>query len=288
MRIVLIVAIIATTGGGPSRTAGATDSRVTVSPKTPVDKGAAYVLHRHIDDSDGPTPRHAGLIVHFHGAVETIRDVMDRDKTAETVLVVNMPGLSAAYASPFQSNPDLFHTLLRIASAGRDDTEPAFERMTLSCFSAGYGAVREILKSGDADRIDAVVAADSIYAGLVDGASERRVDPRDMAPFLAFARRAAAGNAIFVLAHSAQPTPYASTTETADYLLTELGIPRTAAPIVGDDPFAVVSQADRSGFVVFGHAGDGKEAHLHHLRALEQLWGEARARADSRGFRRHE
>src|SRR6185369_18020691 len=98
-------------------------------------------------------------------------------------------------------------------------------------FSAGYGGIREILKQEALfKRIDAIVLSDSLYAGFTGDAAQRKVDPANMEGFLKFAREAAAGRKTFIIAHSSDPVPtYASTTETASYLIEQLGLQRKPA-----------------------------------------------------------
>lgn len=259
---------------------GRLEAAFDASPPRPVGKGTAVVLR-----PEDPKGEHSGaepgdLLIHFHGAVETIRQALERAGTQATVVVVNQPGLSAAYAVPFREDPKLFASLLAAAPSpqpdGIDPPVPRWRRVTLSCFSAGYGAVREILKDPAAvDRVAAVVAADSIYAGIdpeAEAAGSRQVDARDMAAFVAFAERAVRGEKVFVVTHSAQPTPYASTTETADHLLRRFGLTRrTVEPEeTADHPQA--SRADRGGFHVLGFAGASGPAHLFHLRAIDRWW----------------
>jgi hypothetical protein len=154
-----------------------------------------------------------------------------------------------------------------------DGGEPRWEQVTISSFSAGYGAVREILKTeANLERIDAVIAADSIYAGLDDAAPTRAVDPRHMRDFLRFARLAADGKKRFVLSHSAQPTSYASTTETADYLLKELGLHRTTQAATPRDRLQQITAAERGGLHVLGFAGDKGPDHMRHLHEIDLLW----------------
>ena len=266
-RLPLMLALVACPCGGAT---------IDVSAPRPVGKGSAVVLRPVADggaDSDGP----GDLLIHFHGAIDTIRAAMERAGTTATVVVVNQPGLSAAYSAPFRENPVLFDRLLAEPALAADTAEsppPRWRRVTLSCFSAGYGAVREILKTTDGfHRVDAIVAADSIYAGLDDTAADgRQVDGRDMAGFLGFAEAAAAGRKVFVISHSAQPTPYASTTETADYLLKRLGIERTPVAEQGDVDFSRVSQARRGRFEVQGFTGASGPAHLFHLRSIDRWW----------------
>jgi hypothetical protein len=253
---------------------------IDVSPPRPVGTGSAVVLcHPASAETDQSGPA-GDLLIHFHGAVDTIRGALERTGLEATVVVVNQPGLSAAYAAPFRADPDLFRKLLaepaRAAGHGEDTAPPRWRRVTLSCFSAGYGAVREVLRDESAAaRVDAIVAADSIYAGLdepgpADGL--RRVDARDMTGFLAFARAAAAGEKVFLITHSSQPTPYASTTETADFLLTSLGIGRTPIAADAEGEYPQTSRAVRGRFEVRGFAGDSGPAHLFHLRSVDRWW----------------
>lgn len=257
----------------------ATAASIDVSSPRAVGKGTAVVIR--VAEATAPAePGH--LLIHFHGAVDTIRAAIEKSGLDATVVVVNQPGLSAAYAAPFRDDPRLFAKLLAMPAriAGDDDAgdapAPRWRRVTLSCFSAGYGAVREVLRDQtSADRVDAIVAADSIYAGLdesgpADGV--RRVDPRDMAGFLAFARAAAAGEKVFLVTHSAQPTPYASTTETAGYLLHHLGMAREPIAAVDGEEFPETSRACRGRFEVRGCAGASGPAHLFHLRSIDRWW----------------
>ncbi len=265
-------------GGGPAA------REIEVLPSWRVGAGSATVLRPAIRPDEVESQE---LIVHFHGAVDAVRRAMERDRGSETVLLVTMPGLSAAYTQPFRDDPALFESLLGAArdrsGTSADSRVPSeWERITLSSFSAGYGAVREILRSPAAGRIDSIVAADSIYAGLDTEDGGRRVSDADMAGFLAFARRAAAGSKVFVIAHSAQPTPYASTTETADYLLAKLGLRRGEAATATDPEFMPVSRSAQGGFLVTGYAGASAAAHLHHLRIIDCHWAAARRLAGRR------
>lgn len=277
----MLVACVAACGAAP-RSRG--EAAIDVSPPVAVGKGSLVVL-RPAAAREAGSP--GDLLIHFHGAVDTIRRAMERGGLEATVVVVNQPGLSAAYATPFRDDPALFARLLAAPARHRGDAEggppPPWRRVTLSCFSAGYGAVREILRDPAAfDRVDAIVAADSIYAGLDDtrpAGGARCVDPRDMAGFRAFAKAAAAGRKVFVVTHSAQPTPYASTTETADDLLAHVGLEREAVEPLAGEEFSQVSRAARGGFEVQGFAGASAPAHLFHLRAIDRWWAAAATRA---------
>src|SRR5205085_12531244 len=109
----------------------------------------------------------------------------------------------------------------------RERTDVHINHLYLSGFSAGYGAVRAILRNR-ADSIDGILLLDGLHTSYV---ADRKVDPIAMQPFLDFARAAVAGRKRFVFSHSEIfPGTFASTTETADYLIHELGLKRT--PVV--------------------------------------------------------
>jgi len=221
------------------------------------------------------------VMIHFHGAVETMRTALARSNFDGTLIIVNFSGLSSAYSKPFETDANLFDRLLQMVdTAQQNDLGQAAEQVpnvTLSSFSAGYGSIREILSQPrNFDRVSAIVTADSIYAGLVAGsiagAPERIVSQVNMQDFLRFATLASRGEKKFVLSHSSQPTSYASTTETADYLLHSLSMSRTSDTDSKSGALQSVSQATRGRFTVLGFAGESAEDHLQHLRNIDLFW----------------
>lgn len=218
------------------------------------------------------------LLVHFHGATETVRGAFERAQAEGVLAVVNFNGLSSAYAQPFARDGQLFPAILRHAweqsrPGSEEQAPPAWERVTLSSFSAGYGAVREILKTPAHFRqVQSIIAADSIYAGLAPNQPERSVDSAHMHDFLQFARLACEGRSTFVVSHSAQATSYASTTETADYLLHALNLPRQPVPPSSSGDWQPATRAARGRFLVLGFDGADGPDHLQHLRRIDRLW----------------
>lgn len=229
------------------------------------------IVVRQTDQDPSPVQ----LLIHFHGALETTRRALARSEFRGTLVVVNFPGLSSAYSKPFADHRKLLDEIIGHATATTDDkaTTPN-PRIILSSFSAGYGAIREILKSPEHfKRIDAIVTADSIYAGLDAEAPARVVSPENMSEFLRFAELATKGEKQFVLSHSAQTTPYASTTETADYLLETLQIARLADSTIQRPLFTQTSKARQGKFTVLGFSGETGQHHMQHLHQIDLLWG---------------
>ncbi len=220
------------------------------------------------------------LLIHFHGSPEAVKPAFARCKLDAVLVVVNFPGLSSAYSSPFKSDAKLLTQILRHASATVAEHQPTasvdqWRHLALSSFSAGYGAVRELLKTSTTfDRIEAIVAADSIYAGLEQEQPNRQVNEKHMRDFLRFATSAADGNKAFIISHSSQRTPYASTTETAEYLLGKLNLSRELDTTVRLQSLQQANRATRGDFIVKGFEGESGQDHLQHLHHIDLLWNQ--------------
>ena len=223
------------------------------------------------------------VLIHFHGSNDTLKAAYERTELNAVLVVVNFPGLSSAYSAPFHDDPLLFQAILKrardsfynSASFEKEKRRDAgdWRRISLSSFSAGYGAIREILKSkANFHRIDDIVAADSIYAGLNQDSPERVVNDVNMRDFLEFAKQATNSQKSFTISHSSQPTPYASTTETSDYLLSHLKINRTKAAESVSDTLQQTSIASRGRFRVLGFEGVSGAAHMQHLHHIDRFW----------------
>lgn len=217
------------------------------------------------------------LVMHFHGAP----DVVEREFVAaglRAVLVtVNYGGLSSVYEQPF-SDTRLFGTVLDEALAelkGRKLVSPAAEwqRICVSSFSAGFGAVRAILTvPAYFERIDALYLADTLYAGYVGPSDRQTVDPDNVRDFRRFAVEAAAGRKTLVITHSyLVPGTYAGTHETADDLIAFVRVERQPVDEPGPAGMHVISRASQGNFSVWGCAGQSGQDHMAHLRNM-RFW----------------
>jgi hypothetical protein len=216
------------------------------------------------------------LILHLHGGTAAEKSLVRSGRSA-VIVCVAIPGLSKVYTDRFQS-PATFVRILDEAKAqlkeSRVSADPEFRRVIVSSFSAGFGGVREMLKDpATYDRIDALVMADSIYAGYTGDPAKRQIDPKLMGGFVNFAKDAAAGKKWFVLSHcDLQPGTYASTAETADFLIGALGGKRE--PASGPWPaegLTMKSRFRKGQFSVYGFAGDQGTDHMRHLHGLWAL-----------------
>ena len=101
----------------------------------------------------------------------------------------------------------------------------------------------------------------------------------DLDVFLDYARSAADGEKHFVITHSEIfPGTYASTTETADYLIKSLGLDRN--PVLTWEPGGMqqVSETTAGNLSILGFAGNTAPDHIDHLHGLpvflKRLMGE--------------
>ncbi len=224
------------------------------------------------------------LLIHFHGAVPTVADNFHQSGLKGVLVVINCRGLSSAYRRPFE-NQALFPYLLshvhkQLAASGHSVARQSpWERVDVSCFSAGYGAVRELLKNPEhVNAIHGVVAADSIYASIHKQAGERAVDEEQMEPFVDFASRALRCDKLFLWTYSQLPVDaYASTSETAHFLLTQMGVEERSLDAPREGEFRLQSIAAKGCVTVTGFPGADGEAHMQHLRQISTVWSWLRA-----------
>lgn len=216
------------------------------------------------------------LVVHFHGSAAVAQKNLRRSNSKALLVTVMLNGLSAIYTKQF-SDPNVWNQLLSTVKSKLIELKivekPTIKRVSIISFSAGFGGVRELLKH-DAilNQIDAIVMADSIYAGYLAKTDPPQVDPKHMEGFLKFAREAAAGRKLMIITHcELRPEGYASTAETADYILRELALTREPASEVWADGWQHQTQSIQQGLQVHGFAGHEGKHHMQHLHGTWRL-----------------
>jgi hypothetical protein len=179
---------------------------------------------------------------------------------------------SGAYEKAFrdtQAFPGLIESVEAAVAEHSGRKSARARRIALTAWSAGYGAVRAILSQPAARaRIDSVILLDGLHCDYAGGGG---LEQQSLAPFVRFAREAAKGRRLMVVSHSAiVPPGYASTTETANYLVRELGGKPRRAQARASDPLGLVltSRFDARDFHVRGYAGQAEPDHCAHLGLL--------------------
>lgn len=221
------------------------------------------------------------VVVHFHGAAESVEPAFAASGLRAAMIDVNLGNGSGPYEDRYArpgALDDVLGVVVRVAR--QHGIEGNVGRIALSSWSAGYGGVTRLLfQPGVAERVDTILLADGLHAGFAP-LGYRKIQEVLLAPFVRFAERAARGEAMFAITHSSIHTPsYASTTETARYLAAAVGAERTETHAVGPRGMKELYRASRGGFVATGYEGTTPEAHCDHLRAIgKTLWPELAAR----------
>ncbi len=218
------------------------------------------------------TKKAVPLIIHFHGAPWLIQYHIAQRLPNAALVTVNLGAGSRAYGNPF-SQPETFQNL--IDEAGKAlELKKGWSSITLVGFSAGYGAVRAILRQEENfQRVNNVLLLDGIHASYVpEGkvlAEGGTVKADDLDSFVRFAREAISGKKTFVITHSEIfPGAYASTTECVDYLLSTLSLKRKAELSNGPIGMQQLSAVNQSKFHIRGYAGNTAPDHVDHLQAM--------------------
>jgi hypothetical protein len=210
------------------------------------------------------------LFLHFHGGPWIPEVAAARSGRAATIAIQLGSG-SSVYAKPFAGGK-LFSALIEEAEA---KAKLRFGPIWLTSWSAGYGAVREILKQEkDYRRVQGILLIDGLHT---DYTANRQVAGESMEGFVRFARDAAAGRKKMVVTHSEiYPGTFSSTTETADYLLEQLRLRRKAVLKWGPMGTQQLSEVRKGGFTLLGFAGNAAPDHIDELHALPALLGRLR------------
>jgi hypothetical protein len=224
-------------------------------------------------DPSRPVP----LLIHFHGTAWLIEHHVARNLPAAALITVQLGAGSSAYARPFEQ-ADLFRALIDEASRELK-LKRGWSSITLAGFSAGYGAVREVLRRPEYFAlVNNVLLLDGMHTSympegrlLADGGV---LDPSGLDVFVKFAREAVAARKGFVFTHSEIfPGTYASTTECADYLLAQLNLQRRAFLHPGPMGMQQLSVVDAERFHLRGYTGNSAPDHVDHLQAMPAWFG---------------
>lgn len=221
----------------------------------------------------------ATLVIHFHGAAWIPEHAVAGVHKNAVSAVVNLGAGSMTYDRAFSANqvfPQLVDSIARAISRLAGGTV-RFDTVVLTAFSAGHGAVRAILRDpASFALVDAVLLLDGMHTSYVPErtvlAEGGRMDEANLVAFAELGRSAMAGKKRVLVTHSEIfPGTFASTTETAEWLLNELGIGRTAVLKWGPRGMQQLSEASSGRFELLGYAGNSAPDHIDHFHAMPEL-----------------
>jgi hypothetical protein len=214
-----------------------------------------------------PGARRAALLLFFHGGTWLPEVAAEQNHVA--ALTIQAGSGSASYARLF-TDEARFITLLHEAE---DKARFRFQQVILGGWSAGCGAVRQILQSPAAyARVNGALLIDGIHTDYAEGhpgPQESKLGEDNLAIWTRFARDAIAGRKRMLITHTEIfPGTFASTTETADYLVRELAL--KARPVLSWGPMGTqqISETRAGHLLIMGFAGNSAPDHVDQLHSL--------------------
>jgi hypothetical protein len=232
-----------------------------------------------------PANGDVNLAIHFHGAYWFgIQEHLARGLRGPLVNFDLGQG-SEVYRRAFENEQHFAKFLKGIEKelAKRAGRDVRISNVEISSFSAGYAAVRELVKVPEYfELISRITLLDSLYARF-NSAGERGRKVTEPAfdhiePWIPFAQAAVRGQKTFLITYSQVPTPsYASSGQTAEALMRAVGVPSqplaaNSSPAASEPDYPLLRRADFGRFHVWGYGGKDQRAHLVHARHLGDFW----------------
>jgi hypothetical protein len=210
------------------------------------------------------------LLFFFHGG-DWLPELAVSQQSQMAVVHVQAGAGSGSYVQLFQ-DPTRF---LSLVAAAESASHMHFSQIALGGWSAGCGAIRQILLDpASYDRVDRVLCIDGVHTGYTHdtpGPGESDIDASNLQIWLRFGRDAIAGKKRLIITHSEIfPGTFASTTETADWLLREWQF--SAHPMARFGPMGtqMLSRVSAGGLTVIGFAGNSAPDHVDELHSLPE------------------
>jgi hypothetical protein len=219
------------------------------------------------------------LVVHFHGAAFLPHRAVADANGHSVAAVLNLGAGSGVYHRAF-ADPSVFDSLLHRVSrevSTASGRPMSISNVTLTGFSAGHGSIRAILlEPRHFEMVDGVLLMDGMHTSYVPErkplADSGTLDTTNLEAFARFARAAKRGDKRFLVTHSEIfPGTFASTTETADWLLRAIALRRKPVLEWGPRGMQQTSSVRAGRFELMGFAGNSAPDHVDHLHAMPEL-----------------
>ena len=230
----------------------------------PLPPGALFVpqgLHRN---------RPATLLFFFHGE-DWLPELAASRQHQMAVVTVPAGAGSASYVALFQ-DAARFRSLVAAAESA---SHMQFGEIALGGWSAGCGAIRQILiDPASYQSVHRVLCIDGVHTGYTHGTPgplESDMDASNLEIWLRFGRDAMAGQKRLIITHSEIfPGTFASTTETADWLLGQWRLAPHPVSRFGPMGTQMLSRVSAGGLTVVGFAGNSAPDHVDELHSLPE------------------
>ncbi|MFM7593270.1 MAG: hypothetical protein ACKO85_15885 [Isosphaeraceae bacterium] len=221
------------------------------------------------DASAGETP----LLIAFHCGNWIPEMAASQLKAPLPCLSLQLGSGSGRYATPFTDDPKLLEKLL--AEVAGHLNRP-ISSLVLVGWSAGYGSIREMIRIPEYEaKVSHILLIDGLHTGYIGGKPgplESKIETEPLMPFLHYARKAAESKKAMIILHSEIfPGTFASTTETADWLIRELQLRRNATLKWGPMKTQQLGETVAGKLQIRAFAGNSAPDHVDLLHGLPEF-----------------
>ncbi|MBC8185427.1 hypothetical protein H8E88_30400 [candidate division KSB1 bacterium] len=216
------------------------------------------------------------LLIHFHGASCVSKYAVYQTNQPFILANINLGSGSSKYEKPFLDKKIFPELIFKIKNHldKKFNNFKNFKTIYLSSFSAGYGAVRAIIQNEDNNKqIAGIIILDGLHTDYIPDrlvlAKGGRLNTKKLKMFIDFAALAKNGKKKFLITHSEIfPATYASTTETADYIIKALSLKKR--PILKRGPLGMqqTSETIHKNLWILGFAGNTAPDHIDFYHGL--------------------
>ena len=250
-------------------------------------RGHWMIVPEGLDARDG----RYDLAIHFHGNPKVVEESYALARIRAVLVIVNLGEGADRYSEAFP-NPLRLRTIINTVGEElqtRGMAKPELRRLALSAWSAGFGAIGEIIRQPEHRRaLDAVLLFDGLHARYIP--DTKRVEPIEVGAWIDLAKDAMKDQVLFLVTHSAiHPVnlEIAGVRETINAVLDEVGVKRTKTEgrvrprkleairgVYGDKSlFELNAQnvAVDKGLMVIEYDGRMPEHHIAHLLQMSQI-----------------
>jgi hypothetical protein len=207
------------------------------------------------------------ILFFFHGGTWLPEVAAARNRVV--VVSVQAGAGSGSYVRLF-TDPERFPRLLEEAQS---KAGMRFGRVMLGGWSAGCGAIRQILQTPESyARVNGVLLIDGMHTDYADGQpgpAESKLAAGNLDVWIKLGRDALDGRKRAIVTHSEIfPGIFASTTETADFLVKELDLRQRAVLKWGPMGLQQLGEVRKGKFLLIGYAGNSAPDHVDQLHSL--------------------
>ncbi len=218
------------------------------------------------------------LLIHFHGSSIPVKYAAEQQKEKFATAIINLGTGSKVYYNQFEDSTLFLHLINAIKNSCSEklNRKIKFDKIILSGFSAGYGAIKKILSDDqNYQTVSGVLLLDGLHASYIPEGRVMykggKIDSTAYKYFLKFASDAAnnKNGKKFLFTHTEIfPGTFVSTTESADFMLGELNI--KTKPVLKWGPMGSqqISEAKKGSFEIMGFAGNTAPDHIDQLEGL--------------------